>query len=109
MDRNECQAYSLDQAVAEGIIPGNPSRQTAYRWCTIGCRGVRLDHLHVGKKICITPAAIAKFGRELAEAWNRPQAPTVNDHKPKRKTTQGQRAKALQDARNTLQKNGVLS
>ncbi len=40
---------------------------TIFRWCTKGLRGVRLQYVRVGRKICTTHKALLQFFSELAE------------------------------------------
>lgn len=108
----ENQKYlSLSQA-AKQIPTSNgrpPSTMSLFRWCTIGVRGVRLEHLRFGRRIVTTPQALDDFARALAAVWAQepapPPAPTVN-RTPKARTPE-QRQRDLDACQARLQKLGV--
>ena len=123
----QCQepiAYSLEEAaqnlrspryltlgeVAKSL-PTRPSAQTVFRWATTGCRGIRLESLRFGRRIVVTPEALDKFARELAEVWDkgRPESPTSNERQAKRTRTAQQREKAAQVAEKNLRAKGLLT
>lgn len=94
---------------AAKTLPTRPSTQTLFRWCTRGCRGVKLESLRFGRRIVVTPEALDKFARELAEAWNsdRPQSPTGSERAANRTRTSAQREKAILTAEANLAAKGM--
>ena len=103
----EQQYLTLGEAAK--TLPTRPSTQTLFRWTQKGCRGVKLESLRFGRRIVVTPEALDKFARELAEAWNsdRPQSPTGNERKSKRTRTPQEREKAIQAAEANLRAKGM--
>lgn len=73
---------------------------TVFRWCTSGVRGVRLEHIRLGKRIMITPEALERFGQAVADAALTPQ----ESPRPKATRTAAQRAKALEAARAVVER-----
>ena len=47
---------------------------TVWRWCRKGLRGVRLPYTRLGRRICVSPAALSAFFGQLAE-WDEDTAP----------------------------------
>jgi hypothetical protein len=81
---------------------------TLWRWCRKGLRGVRLDYMRVGRKICITYPALLRFFEELA-ALDRHTAPSGRPkflHKRKPITSK-QRLRALAEADAILERAGI--
>jgi len=61
---------TLDEAAA--LVPGKPrSRQTLWRWCMAGIRGVRLEHLQVGRETCTSEEALKRFFARVTAASER--------------------------------------
>lgn len=40
---------------------------TLWRWCRRGLRGVKLEHVRVGHRVCTSTQAISRFVNKLAE------------------------------------------
>lgn len=40
---------------------------TLWRWCIEGVRGIRLEHVRVGGRICTSVEALSRFTNRLAE------------------------------------------
>lgn len=109
---NENQFLTLAQA-AKRIPTSNGkgvSTQTMFRWVSQGCRGVRLESVRFGRRICVTPQALQDFAEKLATVWEqgRPQSPASNDCKHTRPRTAAQRERAVKAAEANLRKKGVL-
>lgn len=45
---------------------------TLWRWCITGVRGIRLEHVRVGARICTSVQALSRFMNRLAEAHETP-------------------------------------
>lgn len=92
-------------------LPGEPSRSTVWRWCTAGVNGVRLEHGVFGGTICITLAAVDRFGREAAEAGRREPLPVSVDERPgptpRRAAAAGEQDADLRAARKVLEAAGI--
>jgi hypothetical protein len=41
---------------------------TVWRWCRKGVRGIRLEHIRLGHRICTSVEALNRFAQRLAEA-----------------------------------------
>jgi hypothetical protein len=46
---------------ASEMIPTRPSASTISRWCTVGCRGVKLESTFFGGRRKTTPGAVDRF------------------------------------------------
>lgn len=78
---------SLDQA--RELVPGGPkSKQTLWRWAMQGIRGVRLEHLLVGKEIFTSEDALRRFFARVTAAGER----------ERRRTQDGPRAERVERA-----------
>ena len=45
-----------------------PSLTTLWRWCRVGVRGVQLQYVRLGRRICTTRESLDRFTRALADA-----------------------------------------
>lgn len=70
-----------------------PHPSTLWRWCRRGIRGVRLEHVRLGHRVCTSREAIGRFANALAEAGLADQ-PVTSPHTPKNRTDV-QRANAV--------------
>jgi hypothetical protein len=76
---------------------------TIWRWCRRGLRGVRLEYTRVGRRICVSPAALSTFFGQLAEMDERVPPPGRPSFLAGRKpATSKQRLRALQEADRVL-------
>lgn len=61
-------------------VNGRPvSATTVWRWARRGLRGVRLEHVFIGRRACTTTAALTKFFNEVAQA-QQPAMPRPDRH-----------------------------
>ena len=64
----------LSLAEAASRLPAVEGRRphvaTLWRWCRQGVRGVRLEHIRIGHRICTTQAAVDLFVRRLTDLAN---------------------------------------
>ncbi|MCH8342479.1 MAG: DUF1580 domain-containing protein [Planctomycetes bacterium] len=49
-----------------------PCSSTIWRWCRRGVRGVRLEYVRLGHRVCTTREALGRFAQRLAEADDQP-------------------------------------
>jgi hypothetical protein len=57
----------------------HPNTSTVYRWISDGVRGVKLDSVRFGRRLCTSQEALQRFVVELSDAptpKNRPRATT---------------------------------
>ena len=81
---------------------------TIWRWCRKGLRGVFLDYIRVGRKICITPDALNRFFTELSALDRRTPPQGRPAFLAKRKTISSvQRQRALAEADRILMEAGI--
>jgi hypothetical protein len=79
-----------------------------WRWCTRGCRGIRLEHIRLGRRILTSKEAINRFGNKLALKEQECYLSSFDLHKRKpKKKTGTQRHKAIQEAERELRVAGV--
>lgn len=103
----------LSQARRTITLPdGNhPSLSTLARWCVKGCRGVRLAHQFIGRRIVTNRESLSKFFAEIAERAAQPSdGPTAPDYSRAvvhgRRRSDKQRARDLAHANRELAKSG---
>lgn len=76
---------------------------TLWRWCRKGLRGVRLEYVRVGRKICLTHEALLRFFAELSELDKQTPPKGRPAFLPKRSPiTIKQRLRALKEADEVL-------
>ena len=85
-----------------------PSTTTIWRWCRKGCKGVMLEHVRLGRELRITEAALADFGRRLAEVDRPTPTPTAPTATTPRPPSARRRARDVEAAKETLRREGVL-
>ncbi len=82
-----------------------PSTPTMWRWATIGKRGVKLQHVWVGRNILTTKAALNDFFNAVGNAPAREKA-SVSGRVPKAIATD--REREIGNARKRLMARGML-
>jgi hypothetical protein len=69
IDINQETLYTLTEAAKH--LPTLNGRKvsvsTMWRWCAKGIRGVHLDHVRIGRRICTSVEALNRFANALAE------------------------------------------
>lgn len=98
---------------AAGLLPRLDGKKVAvctlWRWCRMGLRGMFLEYVRVGRKICTTHEAMLRFFTDLAELDdrvhpNRYAKPTSLKRSP---VTSRQRQRALAEADAILEEAGI--
>lgn len=106
--RSEGLLSLTDAAKALPPIGGKrPHVSTIWRWCRKGVRGVRLEHIRLGHRVCTSLEALNRFAHSLAEA---PQqaAPAADPRRnASRPRTAVQRARDVAAAERELESGGV--
>jgi excisionase family DNA binding protein len=78
---------------------------TLWRWCRKGLRGVRLEYVRVGRRICTTHGALLHFFHALSSLDEQTTQPRLPSSRPKRNAiTSRQRLRALADADAVLER-----
>jgi hypothetical protein len=80
---------------------------TIWRWCRKGLRGVRLPYVRVGRRICVSPAALSTFFAQVAALDDRVPPPGRPASMGKRPITSRQRQRALEEADRILERAGI--
>ena len=82
---------------------------TIWRWCRRGLRGVFLEYVRVGRKICTTRQALLRFFTDLAEIDARiePDRYAKPTHLHRTPITSRQRQRALAEADAVLERAGI--
>jgi len=82
---------------------------TLWRWCRLGLRGVFLEYVRVGRRICTTREALLRFFSELADLddFIRPDTRSRPTALKRRPITSRQRQRALADADAVLERAGI--
>ena len=106
IDLTKEQLLSLtDAARALPAIDGRrPHISTIWRWIRRGVRGVRLEHLRLGHRVCTSREALNRFAQRLAEADEKPGEKTSTT--PKRRTAK-QREHDIARASRELERAGI--
>lgn len=82
-----------------------PHVSTLWRWCRRGLRGVRLEHVRIGHRVCTSTDALSRFVNRLAEAEPAPR-PRDPEPEPKIRTPE-RRQRDIAKARAELASMGV--
>lgn len=99
------ELLGLAQAAAQcpKVDGKRPHASSLWRWMRVGCRGVHLEHVKVGRRVVTTREALEEFFRATAQASLQPaQLPL-----PAKGRTPAQRQHAMDQARKRLAANGV--
>lgn len=100
-------------AQAAGLLPRIDGRKvsacTLWRWCRKGLRGVSLDYVRVGRRVCTTRTALQQFFTALAELDQQapPDTRSLPRHLKRRPITSRQRQRALAEADAVLERAGI--
>ena len=83
---------------------------TLWRWCRKGLRGIRLEYVKVGRKIMVTPQGLERFFNALAQADTQqdPQLCFSAKRRKRRRCSNTQRERSIQEADAVLKKAGIL-
>lgn len=103
IDQASEKLLSLSDAVmAVPSIDGRrPHVSTLWRWCRKGVRGVQLDYVRLGHRVCTSAEALARFAQRLAEADSVPtthEPPTNETRSAREQRRSVARAEADLDA-----------
>ncbi len=103
------QLLSLtDAAKALPPIDGTrPHSSTVWRWCRRGLKGVRLEHVRLGHRVCTSLDALARFSQRLAETDERAAERPVSHTTIGRPRTDAEQERAVQAAKKELDRAGV--
>ena len=102
------QLITLTQATE--VLPTIDGRKVAvcplWRWCRMGMRGVFLECVRVGRRICTTREALLRFFTDLAELdeHHPPAQPPYLKREP---ITSRERQRALAEADAILEEAGI--
>lgn len=79
---------------------------TLWRWCRRGIRGIQLDYVRLGHRVCTSVEALNRFSQRLAEADSQHfhSNPVVDDAP----VTSKQREKSIAQAEAILESGGIL-
>ncbi len=80
---------------------------TIWRWARRGLRGIRLEHVRLGHRVCTSQEALARFAQRLAEADERAVGRPVGRPQTKTTRTAGERQRAVKSAESTLTGFGI--
>lgn len=106
IDVEKEQLLSLTEAtrVVPALDGRRPHVSSIWRWCRKGVRGVKLEHLRVGRRVSTSKEALARFYENLANAPDpEPQRPASKS----KKRTEKQKLRDVQEADQWLTKRGI--
>ena len=75
-----------------------PHVSTLWRWCRKGVRGVQLDYVRLGHRVCTSEPALARFAHRLAEADGNPVSSPSKSRSKTKTASRRQRRPAIQRA-----------
>ncbi len=104
--QNEQLLSLTDAARAVPPIDGKrPHVSTIWRWCRKGVRGIQLEYVRLGHRVCTSGQALARFAQRLAEADAKPRSPSpsLRDTSP----SECQQKKSIQRAEAELNRAGI--
>ena len=97
-----------DAAKALPPIDGKrPHVSTIWRWVRRSVRGIRLEHVRLGHRVCTSQEALARFAQRLADADERAVGRPVDRPQTKPARTAAERQRAVQSAENELTQLGI--
>ena len=101
----------LSLAEATHYIPATKDRRlivsTIWRWCRQGVKGVRLEYVRVGRKMCTSHEAMSRFFAALAEADQNPTSSKSPPCRVRRERTPKERVRAINEAEASLEEAGI--
>ena len=81
---------------------------TVWRWVRYGLRGVYLEHVRIGRKVCTSHQALIRFFAELSTLDRKSPPPGQPGFTPKRRPISSrQRLRALREADAVLARAGI--
>ncbi|MGD0089101.1 MAG: DUF1580 domain-containing protein [Planctomycetota bacterium] len=103
------QLLSLKDAakVLPPVDGKRPHISTMWRWCRRGLRGIRLEYVRLGHRVCTSAAALSRFTNNLAAAdESAPSTQVVNSPHTNRPCPRA-RERAIQEAEAVLARDGI--
>ena len=95
-------------AKALPLIDGKrPHPSTLWRWATKGLRGVRLDYVRIGHRLCTSHEALNRFVNALAETGAEPAVVAAKTPRADRARTDTKREREIARAEAELSAAGV--
>ena len=96
-----------DAAKALPRIDGKrPHVSTLWRWCRRGVRGVRLEYVRLGHRVCTSRGALCRFSQRLAEADVQPNVASTHPTTSRRRTDE-QRQRDIERAEQRTKEAGI--
>ena len=110
IDMTKEEVFSLSRATQfVPAVDGNRVHtSTLWRWCVKGCKGVRLEHIRLGRRILTSHEAINRFANRLARKEERELLQTLAPAKEFTvQFSDTEREKAIEQAGKELSANGI--
>ncbi|GMV83918.1 MAG: hypothetical protein AMXMBFR7_51020 [Planctomycetota bacterium] len=80
---------------------------TLWRWCRKGVRGVQLEYVRFGNRICTSREALDRFANRLAEADKLPREPRPYTRRLPGTRSAKEREVAIRQAEEDLRRHGI--
>lgn len=97
--QNETPISLADAARAVPPIDGKrPHVSTLWRWCRRGLRGVHLEYVRFGHRVCTSEQALARFAHRLAEADGNPETSPPKSRTQSKSPARRERQRAVHRA-----------
>ena len=84
-----------------------PHTSTLWRWCRKGLRGVRLEYIRLGNRICTSADALSRFANELAATDSPPSLPKPQTTLPFKPRSISDRDAEILQASERLARDGI--
>lgn len=112
MPINICNEQLLSLSDASRALPPidgkRPHVSTIWRWCKRGIRGVRLEYVRLGHRICTSKEALGRFAQRLAdEDQSQSKVFPLPNRVRCRKRTDKTRARGIRRAQTDLDAAGI--
>ena len=83
-----------------------PHTTTVWRWCRRGVRGVKLEYLRIGRRVCTSYEALGRFAQRLAAADEKIEPISAPSRSTTSRTEQ-QRQKDIEAAERELDEGSI--
>ena len=109
IDSSKEKLLSMSEAAkaCPAIDGKRPHSGSIWRWTSKGVRGVQLEHVRVGRRVCTSREALDRFFNALVQTPPPTLEQSPRSNKPKGRT-ESEREKAIAAARKRLASRGVI-
>ena len=111
MDINKEALLTLSEAARSlpAVNGRRPHCSSLWRWCRRGVRGVKLEYVRVGRRVCTTAEALSRFVNRLAAEDEQHDVSHLAGVRPQKVGKQGsqKRDREVREAEDQLEQAGI--